>query len=866
MGCKQVSSKKKSVFGDQTIKATTHDLLSSNKNADSNKQSQNILINEKFSINENKDSSKLAQIQNPIESTLPKIIFDEENKILQEINKSKNQFHKINPSISTILNKSKPESSKVDIELDHSLNIHKTEPAPSLINILVSYRQTQIFKNIYPENIFIEELIKDIQLHIPEYSKIKNYNYVCHSHSHNILLEQKSKFTLIENLNKIPHQFNNQYKRHKNKLKNNVVNPTVPTELKIEILIEGLDDLPLNATSYYSKNKLLAKPLSNPFEIAIYEIRSGNLLFKKISNLILEYQAKDLIYFSDFSSYCNGSINKLYISGGEKIIDEVKSSQNSNDSQLNVCSSFYEINLNDLSSFTYRNLNNPRKLHSMIYIPNSYVFIVGGQTQAKVKINTIKSVEVYDISRKDIIIHSELNEERIEPALCFIDDCYLYAFSGYAYKKYYNPGSTNNTDKLFSISFERINLRSNIKTWEILYPKLSPDIKFFTQIFFSVSHYVDNKVIFLGGSQINPINNPNHIFAYSGIENKYQQINFSFSYDYKNNLIETSAYPHYNYEFSEKSFHPLITKNKNLLIPIFDRESIEILEFSALEGIRSIEFESEEKIQKMIEELNHENYIDQVVLTEHVNNYVQNDALITMEELGSYRFNPCKDRDREKINIFNESNLSEKKNKSFKFVSKELESIREENKTEFHNEHHQINFLVENKNIEGRRESVREIVESKIMVLVTFKDEEKIQKNQIELIDSKELKDLDICPLENEAKVEAKDINISQNQSSFHSLYLSEPTKKINISQKNIPIDLIMTCPKSEKSFQLETNEKINLQYPIIRVKNKSTVEVPYYDNEQILVIDSLIYQNNNFNFEYQNKATEEEKMTDTFE
>ena len=64
----------------------------------------------------------------------------------------------------------------------------------------------------------------------------------------------------------------------------------------------------------------------------------------------------------------------------------------------------------------------------------------------------------------------------------------------------------------------------------------------------------------------------------------------------------------------------------------------------------------------------------------------------------------------------------------------------------------------------------------------------------------------------------------------------------------------------------LKTNEKINLQYPIIRVKNKSTVEVPYYDNEPILVIDSLIYQNNNFNFEYQNKATEEEKMTDTFE
>jgi hypothetical protein len=884
MGCKQVSSKKKPDPENKNIIAA----LSADKNIEDNLQSKNIHFkenNEIFSYKENKDTSKSTPNQNLILRTIPEIIFEEENKVLLEKIKSKHQSHKNNHSISTILNKSKPESSKIDTQLDNSLNIQKTEPSPSQINIKIKYKQIQIFEKSYLETTFIEDLISDIQLKIPEFSTIKNYNYICHNQGHNILLEVNSKLTLIENLNKIPHHPHNQYKRNKVQNKNNL---ETPNEIIIEVFIEGLEDLPLSAFNYHCKNNLLAKPLSNPFEIAIYEIHTGNLRIERISNLILEHQAKELINFSDFSSYCNGSIDKLYISGGEKLLEDEKSSHQ-------LFSSLYEINLNDLSNITHRNLINPRKLHSMIFIPNSYVFIVGGQTQVKGKVNTIKSVEVYDLYRKDIIIHSEMNEERIEPALCFIDDCYLYAFSGFPYKKYFNSCSSNNLNSLdnnFSCSFERINLRSNSKTWELLNPKLGSGIKFFSQNYFSVSYYIENKVIFLGGSHVNQI--------YPNCQK--DQKDFSFCYDYKNNLIELSSFPHYTYEFSEKCFYP--TNNKYLLIPIFDRESIEILKFSPQVGIRSIEFESEEKIEKMIEELNHENFINQVVLSEYVNHNVQYDALISMEDLSSYRFDSYRDRDR--INITDELNKSrnDKKHKSFKFNSIELESIKEENKTEivlleenkqteqevqitekssgedhkiskkefsiqnYQNENNQNNeniLIVEN--IEEAVQGENEKPENKIVTLVTFKAEEKLQIAPIEMRET-ELKDLDICPVENEIKEEAKENSVSLLKSSFYSLYLSEDTLILNHSQKNIPIDIIMTCPKSEKSSRINTSEKIHLQNSTEtpEVKPKFTVEIPYLENEPIIVIDSLIHQNDNFHLEYQNVVLEVEKATDTIE
>ena len=56
----------------------------------------------------------------------------------------------------------------------------------------------------------------------------------------------------------------------------------------------------------------------------------------------------------------------------------------------------------------------------MIYVPNKYIFIVGGS-------NT-KSVELYDMEEKKITKDSELNELRCECTLFLVNNMYLYAF------------------------------------------------------------------------------------------------------------------------------------------------------------------------------------------------------------------------------------------------------------------------------------------------------------------------------------------------------------------------------------------------------------------------------------------------------
>ena len=80
---------------------------------------------------------------------------------------------------------------------------------------------------------------------------------------------------------------------------------------------------------------------------------------------------------------------------------------------------------------------------------------------------------------------ADLNEERIEPALCVVNDTFIYAFSNLR----------NNNDKL---TFEKTNLRKK-PIWEIIEPILPSDL-IFTQKFFGTCYNYKNKnVIFFGG-------------------------------------------------------------------------------------------------------------------------------------------------------------------------------------------------------------------------------------------------------------------------------------------------------------------------------------------------------------------------------
>ena len=137
------------------------------------------------------------------------------------------------------------------------------------------------------------------------------------------------------------------------------------------------------------------------------------------------------------------------------------------------------------------NLLEPRTWHSMIYIPNKYIFIVGG--------NDNKNVELYNMENNTIQKDSELNEARSECSLCMVNDYYLYAFCGFL------------LHQTFVNTIERCNLRRQKRKWEIVNYILGNNIKF-NPSFFGVG-YLKDKILLLGANENSEEKNKNYILT-----------------------------------------------------------------------------------------------------------------------------------------------------------------------------------------------------------------------------------------------------------------------------------------------------------------------------------------------------------------
>ena len=200
------------------------------------------------------------------------------------------------------------------------------------------------------------------------------------------------------------------------------------------------------------------------FEITIYDSKRDTLetyFFKK--DIYKEIQK-----FNSFSSFCSAK-GILYISGGENDhpTDIKQSVEEYND--------FVSIDMNKLNYYNLYlevlpHLCEKRTWHSMIFVPNQYIFIVGG-------LNT-KTVEIYDIDKNEIYLDSELKEKRCEPTMCLVNNIYLYAFCGFS------PFSD------FNDSIERCNLLKKKREWEsIEYSnRINPS-------FFGISYYKEEEIL-----------------------------------------------------------------------------------------------------------------------------------------------------------------------------------------------------------------------------------------------------------------------------------------------------------------------------------------------------------------------------------
>ena len=271
--------------------------------------------------------------------------------------------------------------------------------------------------------------------------------------------------------------------------------------------------------------ELIGKPFNEPFEIIIINIKDKKILTHSFEKEIIE--KLELNFFDNSSSaYCNGN-NFLYISGGEK-----------NNSE--IINKLWKIDLTKKHIYDPISIN-PKKHHSMIFIPDNYIFIIGGNDTKTFYLNDEDSKK-YD--------WADLNKERIEPALIKISN-YLYCFDSTSYV---------NTE---GFTLEKTDLNESEHKWELLKPKINLSLEYqkFLPKHFGLAKNSDNNIIFLGGNMTNKNENKNLI---------------NYIYNVNNNIIEASIIPFNDFNLKEKTFLKY-NQNVDFILPDFNRDNPEII-------------------------------------------------------------------------------------------------------------------------------------------------------------------------------------------------------------------------------------------------------------------------------------------------
>ena len=411
---------------------------------------------------------------------------------------------------------SEPSNKKVEISnKGGNISIALEEKENSKINIIIPLENGEKWEKEYNENEKVEKVIEDF----------KN-----------------------ENNSIIPPKFNIDWKCNNNPLKlNDKIKDILPKKIPSVILDFSLETKGLNLSHKNNCPEIIAKPLSEPFEICCFEKK------KKIIKIINfnpnEIAKNEIDSFSHSSAFCNGN-DHLYISGGE------------NNRKVTL-GYIWDIDLKNKTINKLQKEIEPKKNHSMIFIPDNYVFIIGGND---------KKTYYFDINTKEIFPYADLNFERYEPALILIDDD-LYCFD--------NIKKQNS-----NLTFEKSNLKIKAK-WELITPKIDSSINGdkFKQKFFGVSKLDNENIIFLGGDM-----DKNKISSDIPLMN--------YQYNIKDNIIKQSETNFKQINLTEKTFLNFDT-NHDFIFPDFNKACPEVVFFNKKKNkIDIIHFGQEEKSER----------------------------------------------------------------------------------------------------------------------------------------------------------------------------------------------------------------------------------------------------------------------------
>lgn len=244
------------------------------------------------------------------------------------------------------------------------------------------------------------------------------------------------------------------------------------TEYVFSLVYNGLRNLPAKFNEHIIKNNnhyayvnfvsdankelvVFKKDNSSPYNISVHNIAEN----------VFEQDLNE--YINEHTTYCNG-INSFYFSGcGAKGLSK----------------SFFKISLNgptqSLKVQQLADMPVELQLHTMIYIPDNYIFVAGGHSSTE---QASTNVYFYDIKNDVWDYHSSMKKTRVEHSLCLVNDQYLYAIFG-------NKNNKTNDEK----TIERINLRSGDRQWELITLETF-DLNFFS--LYSVAQYKNKLILF----------------------------------------------------------------------------------------------------------------------------------------------------------------------------------------------------------------------------------------------------------------------------------------------------------------------------------------------------------------------------------
>ena len=322
---------------------------------------------------------------------------------------------------------------------------------------------------------------------------------------------------------------------------------TIPIDISYEICLEDKNDmLNNNNTSLIAYNDVdvyYGIPLQNPFEVFVFSTQTG--CFSILTTNQREIASIGLNKYSRLSAYCNGK-NMLYISGGEYC--ETKE----------LLDDLWIVDLSNGSIEQIPNAIVPKKMHSMLYLEENYLFIVGGNDCITI---------LYDLNTKTRTEWKALNVLRKEPTLALVNS-YVYAF---------NMSNDN------EVSFERTNIHTeNICKWELIVPILTRDALCCKQKLFGITTCDEDEFMFLGGT-------------IDSDDEKEEKVNTCLCYSVKDNTVNVSDVKFEMLDLGEKHFHPY-KDDIDFIIPTFNRNCpIIVLYNKTKREYTSIPFHTETK-------------------------------------------------------------------------------------------------------------------------------------------------------------------------------------------------------------------------------------------------------------------------------